>query len=91
MDLASTHYINFNDSSSSPVYHQSKDLAFQTKVIIVIVFVIICIIGGIIMGTVQVNNDYNQLIIFYKGYMGRKLFLKERQGLLLSQVLLTLF
>ena len=42
-----------------------------------IVFVIFCIIGGIILSFVQVNNDFHQLGVFYKGYMGRKLFIKE--------------
>ena len=44
---------------------------------IVIVFVLFCIIGGIILSFVQVSNDFHQLGVFYKGYMGRKLFIKE--------------
>ena len=43
----------------------------------VIVFVFLCIVGGIILSFVQVSNDFNQLKIFYKGYMGRKMFIKE--------------
>ena len=39
--------------------------------------VLLCVVGGVILSIVQVNNDFTQLGVFYKGFMGRKLFIKE--------------
>ena len=52
-------------------------MGVETKLSCVVFFVVLCVVGGVILSIVQVSNDFTQLGVFYKGFMGRKLFIKE--------------
>ena len=71
--------VNQSDDLRNFTVVQSSDSIFKSKLSIVIVFIILCVVGGIILSVVQISNDFHQLMVFYKGYMGRKLFIKERK------------
>ena len=71
--------VNQSDDLRNFTVVHSSDSIFKSKLSIVIVFIILCVVGGIILSVVQISNDFHQLMVFYKGYMGRKLFIKERK------------
>ena len=55
-----------------------KGFISRKKITIIFILLGISFVGAIIVTFLNVNEDFNNLHIFYAGYMGRKLVLRER-------------
>ena len=78
-DIVKEDLINKNDLNYTLSIKNYNDSAFisQKKTFIILILLIICILGGLIVTYVNVNDDFNQLNMFYVGYMGRILVGRE--------------
>lgn len=54
-----------------------RDTASDRKVQILIVFLFLAVLGGFALTAINVNHDFLQLTVFYKGFLGRKLLIQE--------------
>ena len=72
-------HINKNYSNYTLTIKSYNDFEFMTqkKTFIIFILLIICVVGGLIVTYVNVNDDFNQLQMFYVGYMGRILVGRE--------------
>lgn len=59
------------------IHSGERDTASDKKVQILIVFLFLAVLGGFALTAINVNHDFLQLTVFYRGFLGRKLLIQE--------------
>jgi hypothetical protein len=49
----------------------SRDESFEKKITIIVILLSVCTVLAFCLCIVNVKNDYTDLPVFYKGYLGR--------------------
>jgi len=62
---------------SGPAEDQFRNDINNKKIIIIIIVLSLCVIGAIILSLINVHDDFVELGNFYRGYLGRRLLMRE--------------
>jgi len=68
-----------NQHPNIPSENNFRNYIHQKKITILIIILSFCFICAIILSFVYVHNDFKELNNFYRGYMGRRLLIKEKR------------
>lgn len=75
--LPTSHSTASNETYIQSVESVERDAASEKKVQILIVFLFLAVLGGFALTALNVNHDFLQLTVFYRGFLGRKLLIQE--------------